>query len=94
VYIVTNERMRQISRKGLFSKSVIDLKLSRVQNYSYNIPGFLGEMFGFGTIVLQTIVGDMIINNVEHCEKTYSELIDAIHNAGGGQEIEEENGQD
>jgi len=94
VYIVTSERIHQITRKGLFKKTVIDLKLARVQNHSYNIPGFFGEIFGFGTIVLQTMVGDMVIHNVEHCEKTYSELIDAIHTAGGGQESEEENGQD
>jgi len=53
------------------------------QNFSYNIPGFTGEFLGFGTIVLQTIVGDMVINKVAHCEKIYNQLADAIREAGG-----------
>jgi hypothetical protein len=81
VFIVTNERIRQTSQEGLFGKSVIDLSLSKVQNISYNIPGFAGEFFGFGTIVLQTMVGDMIVNKVAHCERVYNELSDAIHSA-------------
>ncbi len=91
VFIVTNERVRQTSQKGLFGKSVIDLNLSKVQNISYNIPGFTGEFLGFGTIVLQTMVGDMIINKVAHCERVYNELSDAIHSAGGGEEDELDN---
>ncbi|MCL2280982.1 PH domain-containing protein [Candidatus Saccharibacteria bacterium] len=85
IFIVTNERIRQNSQRSLFGKSVIDLNLSKVQNISYNIPGFVGEFLNFGTIVLQTIVGDMIINKVSHCERVYDALSDAVHNAGGGQ---------
>jgi hypothetical protein len=90
VFIVTNERIRQTTQRGLFGKSVIDLNLSKVQNISYNIPGFTGEAFGFGTIVLQTMVGDMIVNKVAHCERVYNELSDAIHAAGGGEGIRPE----
>lgn len=84
VYIVTNERIRQSSQTGFFGRSVIDLGLAKVQNISYNIPGFTGEFLGFGTIALQTIVGDMVINKVAHCETVYNKLSDAIHGAGGG----------
>ena len=83
IFIVTNERIRQSTQQGLFGKTVIDLNLDRVQNFSYNIPGFTGEFLGFGTIVLQTIVGDMVINKVAHCEKIYNQLADAIREAGG-----------
>jgi len=88
VFVVTNERIRQTSQKGLFSKSVIDLNLSKIQNISYNIPGFTGEFLGFGTIVLQTIVGDMVINNVAHCERVYDELSNAIYHAGGSLDVD------
>jgi hypothetical protein len=86
VFIVTNERIRQSSQKGLFGKTVIDLSLAKVQNISYNIPGFTGEFLNFGTIVLQTMVGDMVINKVAHCEQVYNELSNAIHAAGSGED--------
>jgi len=85
VFIVTNERIRQLTQNSIFGHSVIDLSLAKVQNISYRIPGFTGEIFNFGTIVLQTIVGDMIINKVPRCEKVYNQLSDAIHDAGGGE---------
>ncbi|MDR1970222.1 MAG: PH domain-containing protein [Candidatus Nomurabacteria bacterium] len=85
VFIVTNERIRQLTQKSFFGHSVIDLNLSKVQNISYRIPGFTGEIFNFGTIVIQTIAGDMIINMVPGCEKVYDQLSDAIREAGGGQ---------
>lgn len=86
VYIVSDERIRQVTQKGFFGKDVIELPLSKIQNISYNIPGFSGELFRFGTIVIQTIVGDLIIKNVEHPEKIYNKLQDALNNAQKDQE--------
>jgi len=96
IYIVTTERIRQITQQGLFGKDVIELRLAKIQNISYNIPGFTGEVLGFGTIVIQTFVGDLVIHNVEHPEKTYNKLQDAVSNvieqsdqrAGRGQQSE------
>ena len=81
VYLVTNERIRQITQRGFFGKDVVELRLSKIQNISYNIPGFTGEVFGFGTIVIQTFVGDLVIRTVEHPERTYNKLQDAVQNA-------------
>lgn len=81
VYIVTNQRIRQVTQNGFFGKDVVELRLSKIQNISYNIPGFSGEIFGFGTIVIQTFVGDLIIRQVEHPEKTYNKLQDAVNDA-------------
>ena len=81
VYIVTNERIRQVTQSGFFGTDVVELRLSKIQNISYNIPGFSGEVFGFGTVVIQTFVGDLVIHKVEHPEKTYNKLQDAVMNA-------------
>jgi hypothetical protein len=89
VFIVTNERIRQFIQKSLFGYSVIDLNLAKVQNISYNIPGFWAEVLGYGTIVLQTMVGDMVIHQVSHCEQIYNQLSDAIRAAGGKVDQEE-----
>jgi hypothetical protein len=78
IYIVTTQRLRQITQHGFFGKDVVELQLSKIQNISYNIPGLSGELFHFGTIVIQTYVGDLIIHNVEHPDKTYNRLQDAV----------------
>lgn len=77
-YIVTNERIRQVTQRGFFGKDVVELRLSKIQNISYNVPGFFGEAFKFGTIVIQTFVGDLVIRNVEHPDKIYNKLQDAV----------------
>lgn len=81
VYIVTDQRLRQVTQHGFFGKDVVELGLSKVQNISYNIPGFSGEVFGFGTIIIQTYVGDLVISKVEHPEKIYNKLQDAVATA-------------
>ena len=81
IYIVTDQRIRQVTQKGFFGKDVIELRLSKIQNISYNIPGFSGEIFKFGTIVIQTFVGDLVIHQVEHPDTIYNKLQDAVSNA-------------
>lgn len=81
IYIVTDQRIRQITQRGFFGKDVVELRLSKIQNISYNIPGFTGEVLGFGTIVIQTFVGDLVIRYVEHPEKTYNKLQNAVSGA-------------
>jgi len=78
IYIVTDQRLRQITQRGFFGKDVVELRLSKIQNISYNIPGFSGEIFGFGTIVIQTFVGDLVIHKVEHPDQIYNKLQDAV----------------
>lgn len=93
IYIVTNQRIRQVTQKGFFGKDVVELHLSKIQNISYNIPGFSGEMFGFGTLIIRTLVGDLVIKNVEHPDKIYNKLQDAVAQVVGDKEYiqDEEN---
>lgn len=77
-YIVSDQRIRQITQHGFFGKDVVELRLSKIQNISYNIPGFFGEVFKFGTIVIQTFVGDLVIRNVENPDEVYNKLQDAV----------------
>ena len=90
VYIVTDQRIRQITQRGLFGKDVVELRLSKIQNISYNVPGLSGEVFGFGTIVIQTFVGDLVINKVEHPDQIYNKLQDAVSAAIADQQGEYE----
>ncbi|PLS80858.1 hypothetical protein CYG49_03775 [Candidatus Saccharibacteria bacterium] len=82
IFIITDQRIRQVSQSGLFGVSVVDLAIPKIQNISYNVPGFSGEIFGFGTIVIQTYVGDLIIDRIHHPNKIYNTLQDIVKKAG------------
>jgi hypothetical protein len=82
VFIVTNERLRQVTQKGFFNRSVIDLGISKIQNISYNVPGFTASIFGFGTMVVQTYVGDLYLDKIHHPSKIYNELAEVIRQYG------------
>ena len=64
LYIVTDQRIRQICQKGLFKKTVVDLGLEKIQSISYGVPGLLAGILGYGTILIQTGVGDLVISQV------------------------------
>jgi len=81
-YLVTNQRVRQVRQKGLFRKTVVDLGLDKIQSISYEVPGILGGMLGYGTLLLQTQVGNMRISMVRKPEKIYNVLQDLVEKAG------------
>jgi uncharacterized membrane protein YdbT with pleckstrin-like domain len=88
VFVITNLRFRQTIQRGFFGKSVVDVGLNKIQNISYNIHGFSAAMFGFGTIIIQTYVGDLVLDKVPHPDRLYGELHKIIKE-NGGQEFDE-----
>lgn len=82
IYIVTNERIRQITQKGLFKKTVVDLGLDKIQSVSVNIPSVFAGIFGYGTILIQTGVGDLIISHVPKPNQIHNKLQNAAQRAG------------
>lgn len=74
VYVVTNQRIRQITQHGLFKRTVVDLGLDKIESISYQIPGIIGGIFNYGTLLIQTHVGDMAITKVKHPEETYNKI--------------------
>ena len=79
IYIVTNQRISQISQRGLFKKSVVDLGLDKIQSISYGVSGIRAGLMGYGTIVIQTAVGDLVISMVKNSEKIYNDLQNLIN---------------
>ncbi len=66
VFIVTNRRLIQITQKGFFNRSVVDIGLNNILATSYEVKGIQATLLGFGTIMIQTYMGDLIINDVYH----------------------------
>lgn len=82
VYIITDQRVIQITQKGLFKRSMVALGLDQVQMVNYEISGVEQTLLGFGTIVVQTFVGSLTIHDVHHPAKIQKELLHILRDKG------------
>jgi uncharacterized membrane protein YdbT with pleckstrin-like domain len=82
VYIVTDQRLIQITQKGLFNKSVVDIGLNQIQMVNYQVAGLQETLLGFGTIMMQTYLGDLMIHDVHHPAKTQKKLLGILREHG------------
>lgn len=82
VYIVTDQRFIQITQKGLFHKGVVDVGLNQVQMVNYEVAGFQETLLGFGTIMMQTYLGDLVIHDVHHPAKIQKKLLNILREQG------------
>ena len=80
--IMTNQRLVQMNQSGLFNRSVVDLGIDKIQNVNYQINGLQQTLLGFGTIVVQTFVGDLVIHNMHKPKDVAEELIKVIKEYG------------
>lgn len=82
VFIVTDRRLIQVTQKGFFHKSVIDMGLNQIQMVNYQVAGLQETMLGFGTIMMQTFVGDLIIHEISHPAKIQKKLLEILREQG------------
>ncbi|MFI5275450.1 MAG: hypothetical protein ACHQT5_01355 [Candidatus Saccharimonadales bacterium] len=82
VFIVTDQRMIQITQKGLFHRSVVDMSLGQIQMVNYEIAGLEQTLLGFGTIVMQTLVGDLVIHEIHHPDKMQKKILEILRDQG------------
>lgn len=82
VFIVTDQRLIQISQKGLFHRSVVDMRLSQIQMINYQVSGLQETLLGFGTIMMQTLVGDLVIHEIHHPAKIQKKLLEVLRQEG------------
>lgn len=54
VWIITNERVINIEQKGLFVRTVSELKFSRIQDVTCEVRGMLSTILNFGDVKVQT----------------------------------------
>lgn len=54
IWIVTTKRVLNIEQTGLFSRTVSELRLYRVQDVTSTVNGFVGTMFDYGDLEIQT----------------------------------------
>lgn len=54
VFIVTDKRILDIEQKGLFNRTVSELRLYRTQDVTTEVKGFWHTMFDYGDVFVQT----------------------------------------
>jgi len=82
VFIVTDQRFIQITQKGLFHRSVVDIGMNQIQMVNYEIAGLQETLLGFGTIMMQTYMGDLVIHDVHHPAKIQKKLLNILRDQG------------
>jgi Bacterial PH domain len=82
VFIVTDQRLIQITQKGFFHRSVIDMRLNQIQMVNYQVAGLQETLLGFGTIMMQTYVGDLVIHDIHHPAAIQKKLLEILRQQG------------
>lgn len=81
VYIMTSHRFIQQTR-SLLQVNVVDISLEQVQMINYQISGLEQTLLRFGTIVVQTYVGDLVIHDVHHPERVQRRMVHILRGLG------------
>ncbi|PID30734.1 hypothetical protein CSA80_04255 [Candidatus Saccharibacteria bacterium] len=82
VFIMTTQRFIQITQKGFFHRSVVDMGLSQIQMVNYEVKGLQETLLGYGTIMMQTFVGDLVIHYIYHPAVTQKRLLEILRKEG------------
>lgn len=82
LFIVTDQRFIQVTQKGLFHRSVVDVGLNQIQMVNYEIAGLQETLLRFGTIMMQTYMGDLVIHDVHKPAHIQKKLIKILRDQG------------
>jgi membrane protein YdbS with pleckstrin-like domain len=81
VYIMTNQRFMQQSR-SLLQVNVVDIGLEQIQMINYQVAGLEETLLHFGTIIVQTYAGDLVIRDVHHPERVQKKMVHILRDLG------------
>lgn len=88
IYALTDKRLIQIKQKGFFHRSLVDISNDQIIMVNYEISGFQETLLGFGTMTVQTYVGELVIKDVHHPKRVQKEVTTLLREHGymrGGQ---------
>jgi hypothetical protein len=82
VFILTNQRFIQINQKRLFNRAVADIGLNQIQSVNYEVKGLQETLLGFGTIRMQTYLGDLTVHDVHHPARIQKKIVGILRDQG------------
>jgi uncharacterized membrane protein YdbT with pleckstrin-like domain len=64
-FIITTERVIDVDQRGLFSRKVSEVELSKIQNITHSVDGVFATLLNFGTVIVQSAgANDLTLEHV------------------------------
>jgi signal transduction histidine kinase len=82
VFIVTNQRLIQVTQKGFFNRSIVSLGLDQIQMINYEVAGLQETLLGYGTISIQTYVGSLTLHEIHKPSHIQQEMLSVLKEMG------------
>lgn len=76
VFIITNERVIDINRKGMFNKTVTEAEFRNIQEVLYEINGLIATLFKVGNVLVKTLEGTIAMQGIYKPENIYKIVIE------------------
>lgn len=95
MWIVTNERIINIEQRGLFARSVSEMRLNQVQDITSHTQGFLETFLTYGDVTIQT-AGEKLqfhfknIDNPDDVKLAIARLVSECKKRHGDATLEQE----
>lgn len=79
-WIVTNDKILNVEQNGLFSRTVSELDLAKVQDVTSEVKGIVPTIFNYGNLYIQTAgeVERFIFEQVPHPDDIRKQILDLV----------------
>lgn len=76
--IVTNDRLMSIKQQGLFSRTISELDLYKIQDITSEVHGAFPSLFGYGKLTIETAGANegFVIEDIPHPEQLRQAILD------------------
>ncbi|HTM68520.1 MAG TPA: PH domain-containing protein [Candidatus Binatia bacterium] len=80
VYLVTTDRVLDVSQQGMFARTVSELDLARVQDVTSEVKGILRSLMNFGNVYIETAGAKerFIFEDVKHPDLIRKRLLELV----------------
>ncbi len=76
--VVTNDRLMSIRQQGLFSRTISELDLYKIQDITSEVHGAAASLFGYGKLTIETAGAseEFVIEDIPHPEQLRQSIMD------------------
>lgn len=80
IFIITEKRIIDIDQTGIFSRTVSELRLNRIQDVTAQVKGFWQSMFDYGDVYIQTAgeIERFHFENIPHPNHLAKEILELV----------------